>query len=84
MPVHFFDILDGNLIIDEIGTECRDIEEVRFQARKVLPEIAREVLPENEDHHTIRVIVRDEANEVVYTATLIFSGQIMQNRSREM
>jgi hypothetical protein len=78
MPRYFFDIHDGTVIIDDVGTEFPDIEAVRVEARRILPELSPEVLPTSSDHHTIRVVVRDEDQKLVYTATLIFSGQIME------
>ena len=77
MTRYYFDIHDGTVTVDDVGTECPDIEAVRAEARRVLPELAREVLPPSSDHHTIRVVVRDENQEIVYTATLIFSGHVV-------
>ena len=77
MTRYYFDIHDGTVTVDDVGTECSDIEAVRAEARRVLPELTRKALPPNSDHHTIRVVVREEDPEIVYTATLIFSGQIM-------
>jgi hypothetical protein len=74
MPRYFFDIHDGTFRLDEDGVECPDFDAVRREARRTLPEIAREILPEDGDHHTITCRVRDEQHETVYTATLIFNG----------
>ena len=77
VPLYYFDIHDGESHTDNVGTECADIGEVCTEARRVMPEIAREIFPMNGDHHTMRVAVRDEDQDMVYTATLVFSGQII-------
>lgn len=77
MTRYYFDIHDGAVSVDDVGTECSDIEAVRAEARRLLPELNREALPPSSDHHTIRVVVRDENQEIVYTATLIFSGHVV-------
>lgn len=74
MPRYFFDIHDGTFQLDEVGTECADFDAVRYEAKCVLPAIAKELLPEDGDHHTLTVRVRNEHHETVYTATLMFSG----------
>jgi hypothetical protein len=74
VPRYYFDIYDGIFRLDEDGVECVDFDEVRREAKRTLPEIARDFLPEDGDHHAITCRVRDERNETVYTATLIFHG----------
>lgn len=77
MARYFFDIHDGTMIIDDVGVECADLVAMRREAKMALPEMARQILPDNDDRHTIRVLVRDDVGKIVYVATLIFSGQMM-------
>jgi len=77
MARYYFDIHNGGVTVDDFGRECSDIEAVRAEARRVLPDLSREVLPPNGDHHTIRVVVRDKNQDIVYTATLLFSGHVV-------
>lgn len=79
MPRYFFDIHDGTFQLDEHGVECADFDAVRREAKRALPEIARELLPQDGDHHTLTCRVRDEHNETVYTATLMFNGLSSQS-----
>jgi len=74
MARYFFDLHDGSFKLDDTGTECADFDAVRREAKRLLPEVAKEVLPEGEDHLTLTVRVRDERHETVYTATLMFNG----------
>jgi hypothetical protein len=74
MALYYFDIHDGTFRLDEEGTECADFDAVRREAKRVLPEIAKDILPEDGDHHTLTVRVRNERHETVYTATLMFNG----------
>ena len=79
MPRYFFDIHDGTFQLDEHGVECADFDAVRREAKRALPEIARELLPQDGDHHTLTCCVRDEHNETVYTGTLMFNGLSSQS-----
>jgi len=80
MALYFFDIHDGTFTLDEDGTECADMDCVRRESKQVLPAIAMDVLPENGDHHVLTVRVRNEQNDTVYTATLMFNGLSMEDR----
>ncbi len=71
MPRYYFDEHDGDTFTkDEEGLELDGIEAARAEARKALPDIARDVLPKDGDRRTMVVKVRDEAGKVVITATL--------------
>ena len=74
MPCYFFDIYDPKLTHDDVGVDCADLEAVRLQAKRTLPDMARDLLPLDGDHQFISVVVRDEQNQTVYTATLAFNG----------
>lgn len=74
MALYYFDIHDGTFRLDEHGVECADFDAVRREAKAVMPEIARDILPKDGDQHTLTVRVRNERHETVYTATLMFSG----------
>ena len=74
MPRFYFDLHDGNgFHRDEVGDECESFEEAREQAQVLLPDIAREELPDG-DLHTFVCFVRDESGEVVYRGELTFRG----------
>jgi hypothetical protein len=71
VPRYYFDEYDGEAVTqDDEGLELDGIEAARAEARKALPDIARDVLPEDGDRRTMVVKVRDEAGKVVITATL--------------
>lgn len=74
MARYFFDIHDGALHRDDVGVDCAGFDAMRREAKRALPEIAREILPGEGDQHAITVRVRDERQETVYTATLTFNG----------
>jgi len=61
---------DGVSCFDEVGSEPAGLKAVRKQARKALPEIAREALPKGEDQRPFTVLVKDEGGRAVYSATL--------------
>jgi len=75
MPRYSFDIHYGSsLSRDTIGTECDGHEGVRFEAMRALPAIARDEIPKDGDRQAFTVLVRDEGNLTVYTATVTFAG----------
>jgi hypothetical protein len=70
MPRFFFDTFDGErLQPDETGQELSDIEAAKSKAQMVLPDIARDALPDG-NHRTFVVNVRDEAGQTVVRAAL--------------
>lgn len=74
MPRYFFDIHDGGPHRDDTGTECPDLDAVRRQAMRTLPDVAREDIPRDGDRRTFTVLVTDEDGRPVYCATLNYSG----------
>ena len=70
MPRYFFDINDGQTLTpDETGLELDDAEAVRREAIKALPEIAQDVLPED-DRREVVVTAKDNAGRRILTARL--------------
>ncbi|MBX9933259.1 MAG: hypothetical protein K2Y56_17280 [Methylobacterium sp.] len=74
MARDFFDIHDGVLMRDDVGSECDGPESVRLAAMRVLPEMAKDLIPQDGDKQAFTVLVRNERNVTVYTASLTFSG----------
>lgn len=75
MPRHFFDIHDGHsLMRDDEGQECSSYAATRREAMETLPQVARDEIPKDGDQQAYTVLVRNEHNVTVYTATLMFSG----------
>ena len=67
---YFFDVDDGSgLVKDEIGLDCSSLRDVRAEAIRVLPDIAREVMPDG-DRRTLRTIVRDQNGQEIFEASL--------------
>jgi len=63
---YFFDIHDGALHqFDETGSEFDTLAEVREQAMRFLPDIAREQALHGGDRHTYTVVVTDEDHRPV-------------------
>ena len=75
MPRYYFDIHSGSSFgRDAIGTECDGHEGIRFEAMRALPSIARDEIPKDGDRQAFTVLVRDENDITVYTATVTFAG----------
>jgi len=75
VPRYFFDIHDGlSLKRDAIGMECDGFRGVRVEAMQTLPQIACDLIPMDGDRQAFTVLVRDENDSTVYTATLTFAG----------
>ena len=70
MPWYYFDIDDGQRnIIDDDGNALSDPEAARDQALAMLPKFARLALT-GEGSREVTVAVRNEASDVVFTATM--------------
>lgn len=75
MPRYFFDTHNGEHIRDDEGREWANFNAARNLALMTLPEIARWEAPEGGDKQTFAVLVRDEADHLVYTMTLTLEGR---------
>ena len=72
MPLarYFFDTFDGTrLVPDTEGLELQNVEMAKVEARKALPDLARDAILDG-DQKTFMVSVRDEAGQVVLRAAL--------------
>ena len=75
MPTFYFDISDGNRRIqDDEGTELSDIHAARNQAICVLPDIARDELPDG-NHREFSSVVRDASGKIIFKATLSLAAE---------
>ena len=74
MARYFFDITDcKGFHPDDFGDELDNFEEARDQAQVLLPDIARQELPDGE-FHMITCDVRDDSGRTVYRGKLTFEG----------
>ena len=70
MTRYFFDVDDGTgMATDAVGLDCVSLVEVREEAIKALPDIAREVMPDG-DRRVIRTSVRDGSGRKIFEASL--------------
>lgn len=75
MPQFYFDIDDGERFTrDDGGLDCPDRRAARDYAIGVLPDLAREALPDG-DRHEIVVTVRDESGRNVFRAVLSLKAE---------
>ncbi|TGD94076.1 DUF6894 family protein [Methylobacterium nonmethylotrophicum] len=77
MPRFYFDIHDEEWNRDTTGHEFSNLDDAIAQAKRTLPAMALDHLPQNGDHHTVTVLVTDEDGRPVYTATLSFNGLLL-------
>jgi hypothetical protein len=76
MPRFFFDTTsDRALVRDQIGTELPSWEAARQEAIRLLPDIARDELPNDGNRRDIIADVRDETGRIVFTAQLSFMAR---------
>lgn len=74
MPRYFFDTTDaGKTIRDNIGIDLADVEAARKHVGKILPNLARNGLPDGEIH-TFECNARDEMGTIVYHGDLTYRG----------
>ncbi len=73
MSVFYFDTHDDqHTVRDDTGMELPDLEAARKEAMKLLPDIARDVLPNDGNRRDIIGDIRDETGRLVFTAHLAF------------
>lgn len=75
MPRYFFDTFsNGHRTPDDIGAEFDTLDKMRLEAMSVLPAIAKDEVAQDGDSQAFTVLVKDEDQEPVYSATLTFAG----------
>jgi hypothetical protein len=74
LPRYYFDIHDGELLVDDEGTECADLEAAREKVVVSFQDVGGWITPADGDNQRVSVTVRDEAGRKVYTGTLTFTG----------
>lgn len=74
MTRYYFDVTNSSgFHRDDHGDDLGSFEEAREQCQSLLPDIAREELPDGE-LHTITCDVRDEAKRLIYRGRLTYEG----------
>jgi hypothetical protein len=70
MPRFFFDIHDGKAFMpDREGLDLEDLEAAKAEAKKTLPEIVKDEMPDG-DRRDFTVDVKDAAGQLVWRVTL--------------
>lgn len=74
MPHYFFDIYDNDTLYrDDYGIELEDLYAAREQAIALLPDVARDSLPDG-DHHTFKAVVKCREQRIRYVVSLTLAG----------
>jgi branched-subunit amino acid aminotransferase/4-amino-4-deoxychorismate lyase len=70
MPRYFFDIHDGDHFTpDYVGIELASIQAAKNEAKKALPDIVKDELPDG-DRRNFVVVVKDEVGHEIVRVTL--------------
>jgi hypothetical protein len=84
MAMYFFDTFENGVHVeDDRGLECGTPEQVRAEAMKALPAIAKDEIPNDGDRQAFTVLVKDEAGRPVYSATLTYAGLWLEKKENE-
>ena len=76
MPRYFFHSRDdGDLVVDEVGLDLPDLEQVKRFASRALAEIAVDVLP-GASQRRLGIDVTDEHDGAVLTTELTFEARV--------
>lgn len=73
MPRYFFDVHDSGVFLDDTGTECADLEDMRRAAMKLLPDLTSAEMPDG-DRRIFSLTVRDDRRRAVFAVTLSLVG----------
>lgn len=74
MPLFFFDVEDGHLTTDDIGSKFPNAHAARHAAIRALPDIARNHIGAGESRE-VAVLMRDETGQNLFTASLTLSAK---------
>ena len=79
MPRYYVDTSDGEtFVLDDIGLEVADLEAVKNAAVDVLPDMARDKLPDG-DRRLFLAVVRDAQGRTVLQASLALNVTLLPN-----
>ena len=74
MPIFYIDVYDNEMLArDEFGLELDNLDEAREQAIALLPDMARQGLPDG-DAHDYTAVVRCPEGRIRYEARLSLRG----------
>lgn len=79
MSVFYFDVLqDGDLEIDHVGIECRDIAHAQAEAQRAAIEMAMDL---RTSQLALKIVVADQNyRQVLWLSICIASGEIRSGR----
>lgn len=76
MSVFYFDVLqDGDLEIDHVGIECRDIEHAQAEAQRAAIEMAAEL---RASQLALRIVVADQNYRQILWLTICIDCGVVQ------
>lgn len=70
---YFFDLVDGQILVDDVGQELPDISAARDEAARILGETVRDDFPGDGPKRDLHVEVRDEAGAKVLTVSVRYN-----------
>jgi hypothetical protein len=74
MPRYYFDIKGFHHERDDDGVICADLQAAVREAKKLLPIIASDEVPQDGEHHAMTVLITDEDGHPVYSGALSYVG----------
>lgn len=74
MPRYFFDLYDDTWTLDRFGAERASVEHAYREAKRLLPALAQDEVPDDGRSIIYTVLAKDEDSQPVYTATLTLAG----------
>ena len=71
---YFFDAYDGDaLFADSEGTDCANLADMRFEASRILLELAHDNISSDDRLRKLTIVARSSARERSTTMTLTFA-----------
>jgi hypothetical protein len=75
MPHYFFDLIDGQPLMDRTGQQLPDLLAARDEAARILGETVRDDFPGDGSSRQLLVQIRNEAGEIVLKVSLTYDVQ---------
>lgn len=79
MARYFFDVSNGETVMDDDGIEFTDVRCASRAALQALPDMAKDLQPSSEPEVVI-VTMRDEHGAALYRATLTIRDEWLQDK----
>jgi hypothetical protein len=74
VPRYYFDVQNGDMVCDDRGTECPDLNGVKRHTKELIASLIWNIIQSHRDQLVCRILVRDQNGNVIYMSAVSYNG----------